>query len=175
MRRLLAVGLISTSVAVIPPGNRDSNTSALIGHSSSADGRYLVFTSNASDLVENESHGFTSVYLVSDYLSRVPTLEDLDGNADSATITIEGEDVLEAGPTVTEVIVDSEDWSVPFRDLADGELGDERERGYVIPRGEDQIKSLPWTNVDRTHVVFSEDVSEPGRTDLQSPGSQRLE
>jgi len=96
---------------------------------------------------------------INDRLTLEVVVEDLDSNSATATITIDVEDVIEAGPVVTEVIVDSSDWGPLFRDFADGILGDDLARGVPIPRGEDQTKSLPWVGVDRIHVVFSENVT----------------
>ena len=63
-----------------------------------------------------------------------------------------------AAPQVVSVIVDSTRWSKDFRDFVDGGLGDSNQRGYPIPKGVLQQESLPWVNIDRLQVVFSEDV-----------------
>ena len=87
------------------------------------------------------------------------------GDCDEATVVIEDDDFAASIPTVAEVYVNSTFWSQGFRDVADGVENDGNARGYFIPRGTDQIQTLPWDNVNQISVVFSEDVG-PGGVDL---------
>ena len=57
-------------------------------------------------------------------------------------------------PAVMAVYVDSAAWTSALRTYM--RLGPE---GYAIPAGTDQLKALPWTNVDTIRIAFSEDVS----------------
>lgn len=54
-------------------------------------------------------------------------------------------------PTVQAVFVDSTVWTSAFRTYLGG-------TGYPVPAGSAQLKSLPWNNVNRVKVRFSEDV-----------------
>ena len=85
--------------------------------------------------------------------------------SDTDTVTIEDNDVAATTPTISDVYVNSTFWSQGFRDVADGVENDGNARGYFIPRGTDQIQTLPWDNVNQISVVFSEDVG-PGGVDL---------
>lgn len=57
-------------------------------------------------------------------------------------------------PSVTRVTVSSSTWSEAFRAAVDPTDG----IGYPIPHGTDQLAPLPWANLDRIHVQFSENV-----------------
>ena len=35
-----------------------------------------------------------------------------------------------------------------------------QEQGYAVPKGEDQLKTVPWTNIDRIYVHFTSDVGD---------------
>lgn len=60
-------------------------------------------------------------------------------------------------PTVTDVFVDSGVWASTFRSyLATNGLGDS---GYRVPDGAEQLKNLPWNNVNKVSVRFSEAVT----------------
>ncbi|MCH8042430.1 MAG: lamin tail domain-containing protein [Planctomycetes bacterium] len=59
-------------------------------------------------------------------------------------------------PQVTAVLLSGQQWSETFVDaLAAAGLG---EVGYSIPGGAAQFVTLPWSNVDRLHLQFSEHV-----------------
>lgn len=61
-------------------------------------------------------------------------------------------------PRVTAVIVDSSAWAGAFRDFADGGFLDPSASGYRIIHGSRQLETLPWINIDRIKISFSEDV-----------------
>jgi hypothetical protein len=59
-------------------------------------------------------------------------------------------------PRVAAVLVDSSDWTTDFRNyLTSQGLGS---GGYSIPSGAAQLTDVPWTNLNRVKVRFSEDV-----------------
>ncbi len=59
-------------------------------------------------------------------------------------------------PSVTAVNVASTGWSSSFLSFLESSgLGT---GGYAIPAGTNQLKSLPWTNINQIHITFSEDV-----------------
>jgi VCBS repeat-containing protein len=64
---------------------------------------------------------------------------------------------IATGPTVAGVEVWSSSWSSTFKDyLSSQGLGSV---GYRIPTGSaDQLRNLPWSNLDQITIVFSEDV-----------------
>lgn len=66
------------------------------------------------------------------------------------------------GPVVTAVAVGSSQWSAAFT----GALGGD---AYTVPAGPDQLASLPWPDLDRISLVFSEDV-QVAQADLQVAG-----
>ncbi len=61
-------------------------------------------------------------------------------------------------PYVVSVSADSTGWVNDFRDYVDGVLGDKEATGYRVPYGPQQLVSLPWVNVDRIKITFSEDI-----------------
>jgi len=62
-----------------------------------------------------------------------------------------------SGPTVQGVFADSTQWSAAFHDyLTNNILGD---RGFRVSDGADQLKDLPWVNLDRVSIRFNEDVT----------------
>ena len=56
-------------------------------------------------------------------------------------------------PMIAQVYVDSTHWTPEFR----GQWGSGQ--GYPVPSGGSQLTTIPWTNVNRIHVRFSENVS----------------
>src|SRR5687768_11656548 len=81
-RRLFAVGLVTVGLNGAP-ANGDSGQASV-----SADGRYVVFTSFASNLVEGDTNGRADVFLrdrtnnTTRLISRNPTTQEI-GNNDS--------------------------------------------------------------------------------------------
>ena len=77
---------------------------------------------------------------------------------DNYRIDVEqGEDDEQEGPKVTQVYASSSFWNQTFRDyLEDRGFGDER-YGYAIP-ARDQLRELPWDNLDTISIRFSEEV-----------------
>ena len=75
------------------------------------------------------------------------------GDADTIPIRFS-----EPPPTVTAVFVSGTRWTRAFlRTLADRGLGDAT-YGYSIPGGAAQLATLPWANIDRVSIRFSQDV-----------------
>ncbi len=75
---------------------------------------------------------------------------DVDGSVDVVTDT--------TPPTVSQVLFGSTGWSSLFTNyLVANSLG--TADGYAIPDGALQTKTLPWTNLNKISVVFSEDVN----------------
>ncbi len=75
---------------------------------------------------------------------------------------------LSAAPAVMAVELGSSSWSEAFYDY----LGDEGygQFAYRIPAGSSQEQALPWTNLDRVYMSFSEDVN-VDRADLAITGT----
>src|SRR5207247_378861 len=68
-----------------------------------------------------------------------------------------GAESMSSGPTVQAVFVDSSAWVSSFRSyLASHSLGDS---GYKVPDGTNQLKDLPWLNLNQVKVRFSENVT----------------
>jgi hypothetical protein len=76
-----------------------------------------------------------------------------DGEVEDYTVN-----VVDAAPTVVSVIADSSSWTTAFRDFVDGGFVNPSASGYHIPKGPLQLETLPWVNINRLEVVFSEDV-----------------
>ncbi len=69
------------------------------------------------------------------------------------------EDVTPVAPKVTAVYVRGSSWNAAFLNgLATAGLGDAT-LGYKVSIGTDQLKSLPWTNINTINVVFDSDVT----------------
>lgn len=75
-------------------------------------------------------------------------------------VTINDNDVLDTTPPrVLDVQVGSSRWKTPFIDAADGGgVGSGNGRGLSLA-GPDQLRNLPWVNIDRLYIQFSEDVA----------------
>lgn len=63
---------------------------------------------------------------------------------------------LSASPTILAMEVASTSWSGAFYDYL--EINGLGQFGYTIPTGNLQQKPLPWSNLDRIYITFSEDV-----------------
>ncbi|MEP4223198.1 Calx-beta domain-containing protein [Rhodopirellula bahusiensis] len=81
---------------------------------------------------------------------------DVAGHTDTATITINLVDLVEGTVTIEDLIADSSQWEPVFRDFIDGGFNDGVAEGYRFLASTDT--SLPWVNVDRLKIQFSEDV-----------------
>ena len=57
---------------------------------------------------------------------------------------------------VSDVRLGSSAWIPEF--IAD--IDPTLEQGYALPKGEDQLKTAPWTNIDRIYVRFTSDVGD---------------
>ena len=79
------------------------------------------------------------------------TLTDGNGGLAQAGVTVNV--FLDAdAPWVSKVMVSSSSWSQAFLDA----LGDV---GFAVPAGPPQFDAIPWNNIDRISMVFSEDVN----------------
>jgi len=62
-------------------------------------------------------------------------------------------------PAVNNVLVRGDDWSAEFLGfLGDEGLGDGA-HGYSVPAGTGQLDEIPWVNIDRISITFTEDVN----------------
>src|SRR5262249_48740570 len=97
------------------------------------------------------SHSFPAV----GHVTISATATDQGGNV-SAPVT---QGVTVTVPQVQNVLVDGTNWTAPFlAELQTASLGNGN--GYAIPVGSsDQLKTLPWTNLNQIQVVFSDDVN----------------
>ena len=100
-----------------------------------------------------------------------PTL-DVTVNVDDPTIPGNPDDVanhaitinevlpVNLPPTITDVIVSSSQWQEPFINAVDGEeAGSDNGLGLSLT-GAGQLRVLPWTNVDKIMIQFSNDVAD---------------
>ncbi|MCA9184548.1 MAG: hypothetical protein R3E01_30045 [Pirellulaceae bacterium] len=61
-------------------------------------------------------------------------------------------------PAVSAVVFGSTDWTASFlNDLSARGWGDGH--GYAMPQGNNQLKNLPWSNLNQVHLKFTEDVN----------------
>ena len=77
----------------------------------------------------------------------VDTAGNESGDSTALSVTIDT-----AAPVVTRVLVRSSTWSNAFLSSLGGV-------GYAIPDGPNQVRSLPWTNINTVIVEFSENVT----------------
>ncbi len=78
--------------------------------------------------------------------------------------------VYSAGPRVTNVLVNSADWSPDYKAIIPGADQD----GYSIPHGGHQTKTLPWSNIREVIVEFDRSVEGSGAGDELVPGDFQL-
>jgi hypothetical protein len=90
----------------------------------------------------------------------------LDGDGDGVpggdyvrtfTVTADG-----VAPKVVGVWVGGGDWSAGFRNYLQASGLGSAAYGFALAGGVDQLKSLPWANIDRVSIRFSEDVRVSG-------------
>lgn len=79
-----------------------------------------------------------------------------DQTANHFTFNVQSTDLT--GPKVTGVKLSSNAWTTAFKNFMDPTFGDAANRGYNIPTGANQAAIVPWTNVNRISITFSEDV-----------------
>jgi len=123
----------------LPSGVGDNNAFAIVGNE--------LQVKNALDFETKASYALT--IQVSDH----------GGLSFAKVFTIGITDVDEIPPVVTRVYVRGTTWTGSFMSyLASSGVGDST-LGYAIPVGTSaQLKTLPWTNINRISVKFSEDV-----------------
>ena len=77
----------------------------------------------------------------------------------------------DAPPKVTAVHLGSSQWATSFLSAIDPT----RRLGFSIPAGNDQLKTLPWSNLDRIYVSFDKELRRVDRTDVSLVGSNVLD
>lgn len=136
---------------------------ALVGGASS-----LVFTPENWDvpqtvLVTAVDDAFSEGTLKT-YISHSLTTEDTDYQQAfilQEVVTINDNDVADTTPPrVLDVQVGSSSWATPFIDAVDGGGIDSGNGRGMSLAGPDQLKNLPWINIDRLYIQFSEDVAD---------------
>jgi YVTN family beta-propeller protein len=149
---LYVMGPRSTGIASVYRVNAQGSASALIDETAlGGAGMALQFSDRLKTAVVTEplADGVATVsFLV--HLSNAHTVQlgigqvvnNVDFGNKSTDVT---------PPTVTRVLVASSAWSSGFLSSLGG-------LGYAIPQGANQVRSLPWTNLNRVIVEFSENV-----------------
>ncbi|MEZ6151419.1 MAG: retropepsin-like aspartic protease [Pirellulaceae bacterium] len=131
-------------------------------------GNSLVFTPGNWDvpqtvLVTAVDDAFSEGTLKT-YISHSLTTEDTDFQLAfilQEVVTINDNDVADTTPPrVLDVQVGSSRWSAPFIDAVDGGgIASGNGRGLSLA-GPEQLRNLPWINIDRLYIQFSEDVAD---------------
>ncbi|MCA9156703.1 MAG: aspartyl protease family protein [Planctomycetales bacterium] len=131
-------------------------------------GNSLVFTPENWDvpqtvLVTAVDDAFSEGTLKT-YISHSLTTEDTDFQQAfilQEVVTINDNDVADTTPPrVLDVQVGSSSWNAPFIDAVDGGgIANGNGRGLSLA-GPEQLKNLPWINIDRIYIQFSEDVAD---------------
>jgi len=81
---------------------------------------------------------------------------DTDPTSNKISFSVSSTDTV--GPRITDVRVFSNSWQQTFRNFNDPNFADAANRGFVIPKGVGQSQILPWINLNRIAITFSEDV-----------------
>ena len=147
-----AVGILET----IDADAGDAFTYSLVSGTGSTDNG--SFTISGSTLKTAASFNYEAK---SSYSIRVRTT-DLGGLYTEKSFTITVTDVDEIAPTVTAVYVRGSTWSSGYLSfLAANMSGSSSTYGYAVPVGSGaaQLQTLPWRNLNRISIAFSEDVS----------------
>lgn len=66
---------------------------------------------------------------------------------------------LNTGPSVTDVFVGSSSWSASFRQFMSRQRIGDAAYGFAIGAGAEQLKPLPWPNLNRISIRFNQDVA----------------
>ena len=147
-----AVGTLSTT----DPNAGDTFTYTLVSGSGGTDN--ASFTISGNQLLTAASFDYETK---SSYSIRVRTT-DQGGLYTEKVFTITVTDVDEIAPAVTAVYVRGSSWASGYLSfLATNLPGSSSTYGFAIPVGSGaaQLQTLPWRNLDRISVAFSEDVS----------------
>ena len=113
-------------------------------------GQYIVMVDGLDPLIVNVDSGEEEVY--------APDVAPLDPGqyeTENPGLCFEIFVAPTDGPQVTSVKVGSTSWSANFIDFVDPVDG----VGYEVPTGIAQLDALPWVNINRVYVTFSEDVT----------------
>lgn len=93
-------------------------------------------------------------------------------NTDSSTWNFWTESTDTAAPVVTSVIAASTAWTTAFIDTVDGAgAGNGNGIGYEVAAGEGP---LPWNNLDRVYVQFSEAIGNPSPSNFELRDSEGI-
>ncbi|GEM_PF-1558433 len=152
----LPAGTDVGTFAASDPDVRDTFTYTLVGGVGGADNASFAISGN--QLLTAASFDYEAK---SSYSIRVRTT-DQGGLWFEKVFTISVTDVDEVAPTVTAVYVRGSSWNTNFLSfLAANMSGSSSTYGYAIPvgSGATQLQTLPWRNLNRISIAFSEDVS----------------
>ena len=146
------IGTLSTNDADVG----DSFTYSLVAGTGSADN--ASFATSGNQLLTAASFNFEAK---NSYSVRLRST-DQGGLWFEKAFTISVTDVDEIAPTVTAVYVRGSSWNTNYLSfLAANMSGSSATYGYAIPVGSGaaQLQTLPWRNLNRISIAFSEDVS----------------
>ncbi|MCA9168517.1 MAG: cadherin domain-containing protein [Planctomycetales bacterium] len=115
------------------------------------DASLFEIVDNSLYLVDNAALDFET----NSQLSVTVVVDDGETPADAQSLNINIEDVDEVGPVILAVRAGGSQWAPEFNVAADPRL----ELGYLIPTGQDQIKVLPWGNIDTIYITFNEQIA----------------
>ena len=149
-------GTVIGTFSTADPDMGDTFAYALVAGTGSADNGSFTIVGNALRTAASFNYEVKNSYSI-----RVRTT-DSGGLSFEKSLTISVSDVDEIAPTVTAVYVKGSAWSSGFLSfLAGNTSGSSSTYGFAIPVGSGaaQLQTLPWRNLDRISIAFSEDVS----------------
>ena len=147
-----AVGNFTTS----DPDVGDTFTYSLVSGTGSADNSSFTISGNQLRTAASFNYEAKSSYSI-----RVRST-DAGGLNFEKTFTVNVTDVDEIAPTVTAVYVKGSTWASGYLSfLAANTSGSSSTYGFAVPvgSGSAQLQTLPWRNLNRISIAFSEDVS----------------
>jgi len=150
------LGVVVGSLGTMDADAGDTFTYSLVGGAGSGDNS--SFNISGDQLLTAGSFDFEGKC---SYSIRVRTT-DHSGLSFEKVFIITVTDVDEIAPTVTAVYVRGSTWNTNYLSfLAANMSGSSSTYGYAIPvgSGSTQLQTLPWRNLNRISIAFSEDVS----------------
>ena len=147
-----AVGALSST----DPDTGNTFTYSLVSGTGSTDNSSFTISGNTLQTAAMFDYEAKSSYSI-----RLRTT-DQGGLSFEKTFTISVTDVDEIAPTVTAVYVKGSTWTSGFLSFLAGNVANcSSTYGFAIPvgSGSAQLQTLPWRNINRISVAFSEDVS----------------
>ena len=147
-----AVGTLSTT----DPDVGNTFTYSLVSGTGSTDNASFIINGNTLQTAAMFDYEAKSSYSI-----RLRTT-DQGGLSFEKTFTISVTDVDEIAPTVTAVYIKGSTWTSGFLAFLAANIGSSSSTyGFAIPvgSGSTQLQTLPWRNINRISVAFSEDVS----------------